>query len=59
MMAGQLAADGAKSGTHHFSAQPDVSWADFAREIMAGAGLALHDPGYSIVCLPNPSPHDR
>ncbi|MGL4321577.1 MAG: dTDP-4-dehydrorhamnose reductase [Paracoccaceae bacterium] len=31
---------GAKGGTHHFSGAPDVSWADFAREIMLQAGLA-------------------
>jgi dTDP-4-dehydrorhamnose reductase len=30
---------GAAGGTHHFSGAPDVSWADFAREIMAQAGL--------------------
>ncbi|NYS24811.1 dTDP-4-dehydrorhamnose reductase [Rhodobacteraceae bacterium 2376] len=27
------------SGTYHFSGAPDVSWADFARAIMAQAGL--------------------
>ncbi len=27
-------------GTYHFSGTPDVSWADFAREIFAQAGLA-------------------
>jgi dTDP-4-dehydrorhamnose reductase len=32
-------ADGAASGTWHFSGAPDVSWADFAREIFAQAGL--------------------
>jgi dTDP-4-dehydrorhamnose reductase len=31
--------DGCKGGTHHFSGAPDTSWADFARAIMAGAGL--------------------
>ena len=31
--------DGAAGGTHHFSGAPDVSWADFARAIMARAGL--------------------
>ncbi len=34
----QLQADPAKSGTYHFSGAPDVSWADFAREIFARAG---------------------
>ena len=35
----QLAADPAKSGLYHFSGGPDVSWADFAREIFAQAGI--------------------
>jgi dTDP-4-dehydrorhamnose reductase len=39
-IAEQLAADPAKSGTYHFSGAPDASWADFARELMAQAGLA-------------------
>lgn len=30
---------GAKGGTYHFSGAPDVSWADFARAIMAQAEL--------------------
>lgn len=30
---------GAPGGTHHFSGAPDTSWADFARRIMARAGL--------------------
>lgn len=34
-----LIADPAKTGTYHFSGAPDVSWAEFAREIMAQAGL--------------------
>jgi dTDP-4-dehydrorhamnose reductase len=32
-IAAQLQADPAKTGTYHFSGQPDVSWADFARAI--------------------------
>lgn len=37
--------DGAEGGTHHFAGQPDTSWADFARAIMAEAGLqcAIND----------------
>jgi dTDP-4-dehydrorhamnose reductase len=31
--------DGHKGGTHHFSGQPNTSWADFARAIMKGSGL--------------------
>lgn len=37
-IAGQLRADPGKSGTYHFSGSPDVSWAEFAREIFAQAG---------------------
>ncbi|WP_108258920.1 dTDP-4-dehydrorhamnose reductase [Mangrovicoccus ximenensis] len=36
----QLAADPSKSGTYHVSGGPDVSWADFAREIFAQAGIS-------------------
>lgn len=35
----QLAADPGKSGIYHLSGAPDTSWAGFAREIMAQAGL--------------------
>lgn len=34
-----LLADPTKTGTYHVSGGPDVSWADFAREIFAQAGL--------------------
>jgi dTDP-4-dehydrorhamnose reductase len=34
-----LLADPAKTGTYHVSGGPDVSWADFAREIFAQSGL--------------------
>ena len=40
-IASELKADPAKSGTYHFSGAPDVSWADFAREIFAQAGLEV------------------
>jgi dTDP-4-dehydrorhamnose reductase len=39
-MAQQLAQDPAKAGIYHFAATPDVSWAGFAREIFAQAGLS-------------------
>lgn len=38
--AAQLLSDPGKSGTYHLSGGPDVSWADFAREIFAQAGLS-------------------
>lgn len=34
-----LVADPGKSGTYHFTGAPDTHWADFARAIMAEAGL--------------------
>ncbi|MFZ1340445.1 MAG: sugar nucleotide-binding protein, partial [Paracoccaceae bacterium] len=37
--AGALVA-GHPGGTHHFAGAPDTTWADFARAIMARAGLA-------------------
>nr|WP_275934908.1 dTDP-4-dehydrorhamnose reductase [Jannaschia seosinensis] len=36
-----LAAGAGAPGIHHFSGAPDVSWAGFAREIFAQAGLAV------------------
>ena len=39
-IAAQLIADPAKSGTYHFTGGPDVSWADFAREIFRLSGLS-------------------
>jgi dTDP-4-dehydrorhamnose reductase len=38
--AARAMARGHPGGTHHFSGAPDVSWADFARAIMAAAGLS-------------------
>lgn len=35
-----LVSEPEKAGTYHFSGAPDVSWADFAREIFAQAGLS-------------------
>ncbi|WP_135506639.1 dTDP-4-dehydrorhamnose reductase [Roseovarius aestuariivivens] len=39
-IAAQLRDTPEKSGTYHLSGAPDVSWADFAREIFAQAGLS-------------------
>ncbi|MFV0408801.1 MAG: dTDP-4-dehydrorhamnose reductase [Paracoccus sp. (in: a-proteobacteria)] len=39
-MAETMAADPSKGGIYHFAGGPDVSWADFAREIFAQSGLA-------------------
>ena len=38
-IADRLCTDPTLSGTYHFSGAPDASWADFARAIMAAAGL--------------------
>ena len=51
----QLATDPAKSGTHHFSGTPDASWADFAREIMARAGLACTITDIPTSAFPTPA----
>ena len=44
-LAASALCDGTDGGTHHFSGNPDTSWADFARAIMAEAGLpcVIHD----------------
>jgi dTDP-4-dehydrorhamnose reductase len=54
-MAGQLIADPAKSGTYHFSGAPDVSWADFAREIFRQAGLATRVEDIPTAAYPTPA----
>jgi len=38
-IARQLVDEPSKSGTYHFAGKPDVSWADFAREIFTQANL--------------------
>ena len=47
--------DGAPGGTHHFSGAPDVSWADFARAIMSGAGLACRIEDIPSTHYPSPA----
>ena len=39
-MAAPMRADATKGGIYHFAGAPDVSWADFAREIFAQSDLA-------------------
>lgn len=39
-MVRQLADDPGKAGVYHFAGQPDVSWADFARETFSISGLS-------------------
>ena len=53
--AGRAMAGGAAGGTHHFSGAPDTSWADFAREIMARAGLACRINDIPTSAYPTPA----
>ncbi len=39
IIAARAMCEGAPGGIHHFAGAPDTSWADFARAIMAQAGL--------------------
>ncbi len=48
-------ADGATGGTYHFSGAPDVSWADFAREIFAQADLACEVADIPTSDYPTPA----
>lgn len=50
-----LIADPTKTGTYHFSGAPDVSWADFAREIMAQAGLSCAIVDIPTSAYPTPA----
>lgn len=54
-IAGQLIRQPELSGTYHFSGAPDVSWADFAREIMAQAGLACTISDIPTSAYPTPA----
>ena len=47
--------EGAPSGTHHLAGAPDTSWAGFAREIMARAGLSCAVEGIGTVDYPTPA----
>lgn len=54
-MAAHLQADPAKTGTYHFSGAPDVSWANFAREIIAHAGLTCAITDIPTSAYPTPA----
>ncbi|WP_424968586.1 dTDP-4-dehydrorhamnose reductase [Dinoroseobacter sp. S375] len=54
-IAEQLVADPGKSGTYHFSGAPDVSWADFAREIFGQAGLTCAVTDIPSAAYPTPA----
>ena len=46
---------GADGGVHHFAGAPDVSWADFARAIMAAGGLACDVQDIPSSAYPTPA----
>jgi dTDP-4-dehydrorhamnose reductase len=46
---------GQSGGTYHFSGAPDCSWADFARAIMAEAGLACAVNDIPATAYPTPA----
>jgi len=54
-IAGQLIATPSKAGTYHFSGAPDVSWADFAREIFAQADLSCTVTDIPSSAYPTPA----
>ena len=47
--------DPSKSGTYHFSGAPDVSWADFAREIFKQAGRTVTVEDIPTSSYPTPA----
>lgn len=59
VIAEALLADPAKSGTYHLSGGPDVSWADFAREIFAQSGLTPEVHDISTKDFPTPAERPR
>lgn len=50
-----LREDASKSGTYHFSGAPDVSWADFAREIFAQSGQGVDVSDIPTSAYPTPA----
>ncbi|WP_323038149.1 dTDP-4-dehydrorhamnose reductase [Pararhodobacter sp.] len=54
-IADQLRNSPQKSGTYHFSGAPDVSWATFAREIMAQANLPCTITDIPTSAYPTPA----
>lgn len=55
IIAGALQMDPSRSGTYHFSGAPDLSWADFAREILAQAGRAVSVTDIPASAYPTPA----
>lgn len=44
-----------RTGTYHIAGSPDVSWADFAREIFAQSGMAVAVEGIPTTAYPTPA----
>jgi dTDP-4-dehydrorhamnose reductase len=55
-IADALIEDEGLSGLYHFSGAPDVSWAGFAREIMAQAALPCRIDEIPTSAYPTPAP---
>jgi dTDP-4-dehydrorhamnose reductase len=55
-VAAQAMMDGHDGGLYHFSGAPDVSWADFAREIFRQAGLPARVRDIPTTEFPRPAP---
>lgn len=51
--------EGADGGIHHFAGTPTTTWADFAREIMAQAGLSCQIEGIATLDYPTPAERPR
>ena len=54
-IARQLAQDPTKSGTYHLAGAPETSWADFAREIFAQAGVDCAVEDIPTTAYPTPA----
>ena len=54
-VADAMIADPAKSGTYHLSGAPDVSWANFAREIFSKSGLTSEVSDIPTSNFPTPA----
>jgi len=54
-IASVLKDDPSKTGTYHFAGAPDVSWADFAREIFRQAGRKVSVEDIPTTAFPTPA----
>ena len=55
VMARAMIADPSKGGIYHFAGAPDVSWADFAREIFTRSGLSPQVVDIPTSAYPTPA----